>query len=51
MSLFGGATSQARTRNLVEFKAGKMNLRGKMVCYLNIDMSSFSYSCIIGPSG
>ncbi|CAF2193788.1 unnamed protein product [Rotaria magnacalcarata] len=31
MSLFGGATSQARTRNLVEFKAGKMNLRGKIV--------------------
>jgi len=31
MSLFGGAPSQARSRNLVEFKAGKMNLRGNMV--------------------
>ncbi|CAM4757449.1 unnamed protein product [Rotaria magnacalcarata] len=31
MSLFGGAASQARSRNLVEFKAGKMNLRGTMV--------------------
>ncbi|CAF1319094.1 unnamed protein product [Adineta ricciae] len=31
MSLFGGMTSQARSRNLVEFKAGKMNLRGNMV--------------------
>jgi hypothetical protein len=34
MSLFGGAASQARSRNLVEFKAGKMNLRGNMVCYI-----------------
>ena len=34
MSLFGGAASQARSRNLVEFKAGKMNLRGPMVCYM-----------------
>jgi len=34
MSLFGGAASQARNRNLVEFKAGKMNLRGAMVCYI-----------------
>jgi hypothetical protein len=33
MSLFGGAASQARSRNLVEFKAGKMTLRGTMVCY------------------
>lgn len=31
MSLFGGAPSQSRSRNLVEFKAGKMNLRGNMV--------------------
>lgn len=31
MSLFGGTPSQARSRNLVEFKAGKMNLRGNMV--------------------
>lgn len=31
MSLFGGVSSQARSRNLVEFKAGKMNLRGNMV--------------------
>ncbi|CAF0847396.1 unnamed protein product [Rotaria sp. Silwood1] len=31
MSLFGGAASQARSRNLVEFKAGKMNLRGNTV--------------------
>jgi 26S proteasome regulatory subunit N13 len=32
MSLFGGAVaSQARSRNLVEFKAGKMNLRGSTV--------------------
>ncbi|CAF1029896.1 unnamed protein product [Rotaria sp. Silwood1] len=31
MSLFGGVTSQARSRNLVEFKAGKMTLRGTMV--------------------
>ncbi|CAF3564199.1 unnamed protein product [Rotaria sordida] len=31
MSLFGGVTSQARSRNLVEFKAGKMLLRGTMV--------------------
>ncbi|CAF0810620.1 unnamed protein product [Rotaria sordida] len=31
MSLFGGSASQARSRNLVEFKAGKMNLRGNMV--------------------
>lgn len=31
MSLFGGAPSQTRSRNLVEFKAGKMNLRGNMV--------------------
>lgn len=31
MSLFGGAASQTRSRNLVEFKAGKMNLRGTMV--------------------
>lgn len=35
MSLFGGAASQARSRNLVEFKAGKMNLRGTMVCIEN----------------
>jgi len=34
MSLFGGAASQARSRNLVEFKAGKMNLRGTMVSYI-----------------
>jgi len=34
MSLFGGVASQARSRNLVEFKAGKMNLRGPMVCYI-----------------
>jgi hypothetical protein len=34
MSLFGGVTSQARSRNLVEFKAGKMNLRGTMVGYM-----------------
>jgi hypothetical protein len=32
MSLFGGAASQARSRNLVEFKAGKMTLRSNMVC-------------------
>ncbi|UJR15845.1 hypothetical protein I4U23_002771 [Adineta vaga] len=31
MSLFGGATSQVRAKNLIEFKAGKMNLRGNMV--------------------
>lgn len=31
MSLFGGGSSQARSRNLLEFKAGKMNLRGTMV--------------------
>ena len=34
MSLFGGpaaATTQPRSRNLVEFKAGKMNLRGTTV--------------------
>ncbi|CAF1413675.1 unnamed protein product [Adineta steineri] len=31
MSLFRTPTSQAATRNLVEFKAGKMNLRGNMV--------------------
>jgi len=31
MSLFGGLTTQARSRNLVEFKAGKMTLRGNMV--------------------
>jgi hypothetical protein len=31
MSLFGGAASQTRSRNLVEFKAGKMNLRNNMV--------------------
>lgn len=28
-ALFGGA--QARSKNLVEFKAGKMSLKGKMV--------------------
>lgn len=31
MSLFGGVASQTRSRNLVEFKAGKMDLRGNMV--------------------
>ncbi|CAF2914388.1 unnamed protein product [Rotaria sp. Silwood2] len=31
MSLFGGTASQTHNRNLVEFKAGKMNLRGSMV--------------------
>jgi hypothetical protein len=32
MSIFGGAAaSQARSRYLVEFKAGKMNLRGSTV--------------------
>jgi hypothetical protein len=42
MSLFGGMTSQSRSRNLVEFKAGKMNLRGNMVCYINFDASFYS---------
>jgi hypothetical protein len=36
MSLFGGVASQARSRNLVEFKAGKMNSRGTMVCYIKL---------------
>lgn len=30
-ALFGGATTQTRSRNLVEFKAGKMHLKGTMV--------------------
>jgi len=40
MSLFGGVSSQARSRNLVEFKAGKMNLRGNMV---NTNLFVFSF--------
>jgi hypothetical protein len=44
MSLFGGVTSQARSRNLVEFKAGKMNLRGTMVCYMKFAESSSFFS-------
>jgi hypothetical protein len=49
MSLFGGAASQTRSRNLVEFKAGKMNLRGNMVCsksssfFFIIDLFFFIY--------
>lgn len=31
MSIFGGASAQSRTRNLLEFKAGKMTLRSNMV--------------------
>ncbi len=42
MSLFGVVASQARNRNLVEFKAGKMNLRGNMVCYITFDIYSFT---------
>ena len=30
-ALFGGASTQARSKNLVEFKAGKMSLQGKLV--------------------
>ncbi len=41
MSLFGGTASQAR-RNLVEFKAGKMNLRSNMVSSINLAICSFS---------
>ena len=38
MSLFGGAAAaaQSRSRNLVEFKAGKMNLRGTTVSTIHI---------------
>lgn len=31
MSIFGGTSAQSRTRNLVEFKAGKMFMRSNMV--------------------
>ena len=30
-ALFGGSSAQSRSRTLVEFKAGKMTLKGKMV--------------------
>lgn len=35
MSIFRGDATQAPNRNLVEFKAGKMNLRGVMVCLID----------------
>ncbi len=31
MSLFGNASSRGQSKNLVEFRAGKMTLRGNMV--------------------
>lgn len=48
MSLFGGgaaASAQSRSRNLVEFKAGKMNLRGTTVSTMIFSTHSSPFSC------